>query len=97
MNQWFRGWRIIAPALVFTLLAVLAGRLFPACSGTLLFPGAMIVIFLLPIVGFDGSEHGLASFCLMIAFDTLIYSALFWLLLELVRLIRSRRESQGKI
>ena len=61
------------------------GAVLCVCSGTTLFPGAAIVIFLLPIVGFDGPEHPLASWRLMIAFDTLIYSALFGLLFKLLR------------
>jgi hypothetical protein len=89
-------------SLAFTLLGVacstIANRAGPWLPGawlqafnTILAPGALIVIFLLPLVGFDGSEHGLASFCLMIAFDTLIWSALFALLFWLIRFLLGHR------
>jgi hypothetical protein len=104
MNRWFRGGRIVLMGLAFTFLGMacstIAERAGPWLPGawlravnTISAPGALIVIFLLPLVGFDGSEHVLASFCLVIAFDTLIYSALFALSLGLLRFIvgRTRR------
>ena len=94
INNWLSGWRISLLGLAFVVLAELVA--WPLSGwplrvvNTISAPGAMIVIFLLPIVGFDGPEHPLVSACLVIAFNTLIYSALFALFLRLTRFVMRR-------
>jgi hypothetical protein len=80
-------------ALAFTVLAACAGKWLPQpwirISNTILFPGVAIVLYGLDV---DFWRHGVAFACLVIAFNTFIYSALSGLILWLFRTLASWRK-----
>ena len=85
MNRWFRGWRIVLVGLAFTVLAGCVP--WPRVSGTILLPGLAIAMYWLHI---NLWEHLVTFSCVVIALNTVIYSALFAMPLGLWRLIRGR-------
>lgn len=93
MNRWLRVGLIVVATFPFMLLLVWADLRNPA-SRCIIRPGLVVTVSWL---GIDFWRYPGTAFCLAMAFDALIYGALFWALLELARFILSWRKLQGNI
>jgi hypothetical protein len=93
MNRWLSGGLIVVATFLFMLLLVWAELRIPACR-YIIRPGLVITVSWL---GIDFWRYPGTAFCLAMAFDALIYGALFWALLELAGFVQSGRKSESKI